>query len=67
MCNHVKGEAEEGRFTGYEVWISTDIKVDEIIWHKYGYTDKELYDIMLKMQEMDLGRQLLLHLIHVSG
>ena len=67
MCNHVKEESKAGRFTGHEVWIGTDIKVSERIWYKGGSTDKELYDIMLEMQEIALKRQFLLHLIHVSS
>ena len=48
-------------------WMGTDIKVAERIWLKGGSTDKELYEIMLDMQEITLKRQLLLRLIHVSG
>ena len=28
-CNHVKEEAEAGRFTGHKVWIGTESKVAE--------------------------------------
>ena len=67
LFNHVKEEAEAGRFTGHEVWIGTDSKVAERIWHKGGSTDKELYEIMLEMREITLEHQFLLHLIHVAG
>ena len=36
-------------------------------WCQSGYTDKELHEITLEMQEITLKHQFLLHLIHVSG
>ena len=50
LWNHVKYEAEAGRFNGNEVLIVTNIKFAERIYHKSGSTDKELYAIMLEMQ-----------------
>ena len=55
------------RFNGHKFWIGTDSKVSEKIWHRGGYNDKELYEIILEMQEIALKRQFLLHLIHVAA
>ena len=67
LWNHVKEEAEAGRFTGHEVCIGTYSKVAERIWYKGGSADKELYEIILEMREISLKRQILIHLIHVDG
>ena len=66
MWNNVKEEYEAGSFNGHEVWIGIDSKVSEKIWHRGGYTDKELYEIMLEMWEIARKQQFLLHLIHVA-
>ena len=50
IWNYVKEEDEEGRLTSHEVRIGTDSNVAERIWHKGGYTDKELYEIILEMR-----------------
>ena len=47
--------------------VGTDSKAADRIWNKGGSTDKELYEIMLEMQEIALERQFLIHLIHVAG
>ena len=53
-ANNVKDKSESKRFTGNGFWIVTDSKFAERIWNKGGSTDKELYDIMLDMQEISL-------------
>jgi hypothetical protein len=63
----ISAEAYSGRFTGHEVYIGSDSKVAERIWHKGGSTSRELYKIMLELRELALKFQFLLHLIHFAG
>ena len=67
MYNHVKEAAESRRFTSHGVWIEMDSKVSGRILHKGGFTDNELYEIMLDMREISLKHQFLFHFIHVAG
>jgi hypothetical protein len=67
LKDFISAEAYSGQFTGHKVYIGTDSKVAEHIWHQGGSTSQELYTIMLELRELALKFQFLLHLIHFAA
>jgi hypothetical protein len=58
---------EDGTLQGAEVFIFTDNSTAESVFYKGNSSSKMLFELMLRLRELEMKGDLKLHVIHVSG
>jgi hypothetical protein len=58
---------EDGTLEGCEVFIFTDNSTAESAFFKGNSSSEHLYDLVLRLRELEMKGNLILHMIHVAG
>jgi hypothetical protein len=58
---------KDGTLSGAEVFIFTDNSTAEAVFYKGNSSSKTLFELMLRLRELEMRGDLKLHMIHVAG
>jgi hypothetical protein len=58
---------EDGTLKGAEVFLFTDNSTAEAVYYKGNSSSKTLFELMLRLRELEMKGDLKLHVIHVAG
>jgi hypothetical protein len=67
LVDRVEELVREGKIVGAEVFIFTDNTTAEAVFYKGNSTNRELFELMLRLRTIEMQGGLILHLLHVSG
>jgi hypothetical protein len=58
---------EEGTLKGAEVFMFTDNSTSESVYYKGNSSSEELYELSLRLRNLEMKGDLILHMLHCSG
>jgi hypothetical protein len=58
---------EEGSLGGSEVFLFTDNSTAESVYYKGNSSSKTLFELMLRLRNLEMKGDLVLHVVHVAG
>jgi hypothetical protein len=58
---------ENGKLKGCEVFLFTDNSTAESVFYKGNSSSEQLFELMLRLRELEMKGGLVLHMIHVAG
>jgi hypothetical protein len=67
LVNSVDIQARNGILTQAEIFLFTDNAVAEGAFYKGTSTNKQLFELVLRLKQLEFNYQLRLHVIHVAG
>ncbi len=67
LVNALESLANLGMLTKAEVFLFTDNAVAEGAFYKGTSTNRSLFELMLRLKQLEFNAQLCLHVIHISG
>ena len=67
MVEVVEEEVEAGRIEGVELLFLTDNSVAEALYYRGNSSDKEIFELMLRLFYLELRGCFVLHIIWVAG
>jgi hypothetical protein len=67
LVTRLEEMVEEGSLRGAEVFLFTDNSTAESVYYKGNSSSKALYELMLRLRDLEMKGDLVLHVIHVSG
>jgi hypothetical protein len=63
----IEEEVEEGRLKEAELFMFTDNSTAEAAFHRGTSSNKELFELVLRLKKLEMTAGLKIHMIHISG
>jgi hypothetical protein len=67
LVESLEAQVADGRLRGAEVFLFTDNSTAEAVFYKGNSTSRPLFELMLRLQKLEMAGELILHVIHVAG
>jgi hypothetical protein len=67
LVESLAAEVADGRLKGAEVFLFTDNSTAEAVFYKGNSTSRHLFELVLRLQKLEMAGDLILHVVHVAG